>query len=103
MTVTITVQTIITAFALLGAIVGILLYFVKIVHWFDKQKKQDKDIKSLELKHAEDMKAIQKELSIITQGQLACLKGLQEKGCNGPVTKAIEMLEDYLNITAHEQ
>ena len=103
MTVTITAQTIITAFALLGAIVGITLYFVKAVRWFDRQKKQDKDIKNLEHKHTEDMKAIQKELSIITQGQLACLKGLQEKGCNGPVTKAIGMLEDYLNTTAHEQ
>lgn len=103
MTVTISAQTIITAFALLGAIVGITLYFVKAVRWFDRQKKHDKELKKLEQKHADDMKAIQKELSIITQGQLACLKGLQEKGCNGPVTKAIEMLEEYLNITAHEQ
>lgn len=102
MVVTITQQTVITAFAFLGAVIGITIYFAKVVRWFDRQKKQDKELHALEEKHIEDMKAIQKELSIITQGQLACLKGLQEKGCNGPVTKAIEMLEDYLNTAAHE-
>ena len=102
MVVTITPQTVITAFAFLGAVVGIIIYFAKVVRWFDRQKKQDKELHALEKKHADDMKAVQKELSIITRGQLACLKGLQEKGCNGPVTEAIEMLEDYLNTAAHE-
>ena len=103
MTVTISVQTVITAFAFISALVGLVVFFAKAVRWFDRQKKQDSALRILEDKHNEDMKAIHKELSIITQGQLACLKGLQEKGCNGPVTKAIEVLEDYLNTTAHEQ
>lgn len=103
MTVTITPQTIITAFAVISAATGIALYFAKMVRWVDKQNKQDTKLGSLEDKHDEDMRAVQKELSIIIQAQLACLKGLQEKGCNGPVTKAIDMLETYLNKTAHEQ
>ena len=103
MTVTLTPQTVITAFAFVGAATGLVLYFVKAVHWFDRQEKQDKDLNALKTRHEDDMKAVQKELSIITRGQLACLKGLQEKGCNGPVTEAIQMLEEYLNKTAHEQ
>ena len=103
MTVTITAQTVITAFALVGAVVGLTLYFVKAVRWFDKQKKMEAKIKVIETKHTEDIKSIQKELSIITQANLACLKGLQEKGCNGPVTAAITMVEDFLNEAAHEQ
>ncbi|MBR6604634.1 MAG: hypothetical protein IKK92_01980 [Prevotella sp.] len=103
MTVTISVQTVITAFAFISALVGLVVFFAKAVRWFDRQKKQDKELHTLEDKHNEDMKAVQKELAIITRGQLACLKGLQEKGCNGPVTDAIKMLEEYLNTTAHEQ
>lgn len=103
MTVTITPQTVTAAFAFVGAVVGLTLYFAKVVQWFDTYKRRGKALVELEHKHDDDMKAIHKELSIITQGQLACLKGLQEKGCNGPVTKAIEVLEDYLNIAAHDQ
>ena len=103
MTVTLTTQTVITAFAFVGAAAGLVLYFVKAVHWFDRQEQQDKELNELKTRHEDDMKAVQKELSIITRGQLACLKGLQEKGCNGPVTEAIKMLEEYLNKTAHEQ
>lgn len=103
MIVTLSPQTVITAFAFIGALVGLAVYFAKLVRWVDRQKKQDTNLQLLESKHNEDIKAVQKELAIITHGQLACLKGLQEKGCNGPVTEAIEMLEKYLNKTAHEQ
>lgn len=59
--------------------------------WFLKQEKQDKDIK-----------AIKEEQTILTQGVLACLMGLREQGCNGPVTAAIEQIETYLNKQAHK-
>lgn len=59
--------------------------------WFLKQEKQDKDIK-----------AIKEEQTILTQGILACLMGLREQGCNGPVTAAIEQIETYLNKQAHK-
>ena len=59
--------------------------------WFLKQEKQDKDIK-----------AIKEEQTVLTQGVLACLQGLHEQGCNGPVTAAIEKLETHLNKQAHK-
>ena len=59
--------------------------------WFLKQEKQDKDIK-----------AIKEEQTILTQGILACLQGLHEQGCNGPVTAAIERIETHLNKQAHK-
>lgn len=39
---------------------------------------------------------------MLTYGILACLKGLQEKVCNGPVTEAINRFEKFLNAKAHE-
>ena len=59
--------------------------------WFLKQEKQDKDIK-----------AIKEEQTILTQGILACLMGLHEQGCNGPVTTAIQQIENHLNKQAHK-
>ena len=51
---------------------------------------------------AKDMCSINEEQALLTYGILACLKGLQEKGCNGPVTEAINKIETYLNEKAHE-
>jgi len=48
------------------------------------------------------MQGINREQQLLTYGVLACLKGLQEKGCNGPVTEAIHKIEKYLNAKAHE-
>ena len=31
------------------------------------------------------------------------MKGLKEKGCNGPVTAALDKLEKHLNQAAHEE
>ena len=59
--------------------------------WFLKQEKQDADIK-----------AIKEEQTVLTQGVLACLMGLHEQGCNGPVTAAIDKLETHLNKQAHK-
>ena len=113
MIVEITSQNIITAASLMTAVIAITALFAKSVRWFDKQDKQTVDIKSLENKHNEDICALKKELSddmravneeqtILTYGILACLKGLQEKGCNGPVTEAISMIEKHLNKKAHD-
>ena len=48
------------------------------------------------------MQGINREQQLLTYGVLACLKGLREKGCNGPVTEAIGRIEKYLNEKAHE-
>lgn len=72
----------------LGVIFGAVFAVYK---WFLKQEKQDKDIKS-----------IKEEQSILIEGVLACLMGLKEQGCNGPVTDAISKIETHLNKQAHK-
>ena len=81
----ITIASVITA---LGIILGALFNAYR---WYLKNEEQDKAIKE-----------IKKEQSILTKGILACLKGLHEQGCNGPVTHAIEELEEHINEEAHK-
>ena len=102
MQITLTWQTIITAAAVVGALVAIEAYFAKIVRWVDKQKKQDDAIKELRETHISDMDHMKQEQTLIVYGLLACLKGLKEQGCNGPVTEAIAKIEKHLNQRAHE-
>lgn len=112
MTIELTPQTIITAGAVITALTLIVALFVKVVRFIDRQKEQDHEIKSnreeseeelrkIRETHSADVKAIKEEQRVIVTGVLACLKGLSEKGCNGPVTKAIETLESHLNSEAH--
>lgn len=81
----ITIASVITA---LGVIFGVIF---AVYRWYLKQEKQDKDIK-----------AIKEEQTILTYGVLACLKGLKEQGCDGPVTSAINQIEKYINKQAHK-
>ena len=84
-------STIITMASVLTAIgvIGSLLF--KLYRWYEKQNKQDVEISK-----------IKSEQCLIVYGLLACLKGLKEQGCNGPVTEAINKLEKHINQTAHE-
>jgi hypothetical protein len=102
MQIVLTWQSIITAAAVVGAVVALVTYFTKVVRWVDKQAKQDEDIKRLSKHHEEDVKAIKEEQTLLVEGVLACLKGLREQGCNGPVTEAINKYETYLNKKAHK-
>ena len=102
MVITLTWQSIITAGAVVTALTVIITALVKGVRWIDEQKKQRNDIKALEEKHDNDNNTIQDELQLLTWGVLACLKGLKEQGCNGPVTAAIEQIETHLNKQAHK-
>ena len=113
MTVTLTPQTIITIGAVVTALVVISTQVVKFVRWVDNQKKQDATIKAVQEKHDADMAQLREEItrqliiindeqSILTYGVLACLKGQQEQGCNGPVTEAINAIEKHLNEKAHK-
>ncbi|MBO7251356.1 MAG: branched-chain amino acid ABC transporter permease [Oscillospiraceae bacterium] len=95
-------ESVITASAVVGAIIALVTYFSKVVRWVDKQKKQDEDIKELRKHHEEDMASIKEEQSLLVYGVLACLKGLSEQGCNGPVTEAIGKFEKHLNEKAHK-
>lgn len=89
---TVTPQTIITVAAVLAALFALLGYYNKAHNWYLKQEQQDKDIKS-----------IKADNTMLTYGVLACLKGLHEQGCDGPVDEAITKFEKYLNQKAHDQ
>lgn len=91
-TVTISAQTIITLAALLAAIIAIFKYYNKIYDLVKHQKQQDDDIA-----------AIKTEQTLVVYGVLACLRGLQEQGCDGPVTDAIDKIDRHLNKAAHGQ
>ena len=88
---TITTETIITIAAVITALGVIFGVIFAVYRWYLKQNKQYDDIKE-----------IKTEQSILTQGVLACLKGLKEQGCDGPVTEAINQIETHLNKQAHK-
>lgn len=104
---------IITISSLLGAIGSIFAILYKTMKWIDNQKQQDekikeledkhkKDLEELKAKHDEDMGGVRNELRVICTGVLACLDGLEQKGCNHTVPKAKELLEEHLNKIAHQ-
>ena len=94
-------QLIVTAAGALGALAVIVGYAGKFFGWFQKQNSQDDKISALRKHHDEDNRAINDELQLLTYGILACLKGLKEQGCNGPVTEAINKIDKHLNERAH--
>ena len=88
--ITVSWQTLITAAAVLTAVITLFGRYNKLYDWIKKQDEQDKEIKEMK-----------EEQAILTYGILACLKGLKEQGCNGPVTEAINKIEKHLNEKAH--
>ncbi|MCI8295604.1 MAG: branched-chain amino acid ABC transporter permease [Lachnospiraceae bacterium] len=84
-------QTIITAAAFSGAISALLGALFAAYRWYQKQNKQDWDIK-----------AMKEEMCLLTYGVLACLQGLKDQGCNGSVTEAIDKIEKHINQEAHK-
>lgn len=101
--VTMSAQTIITLAAFLAAIVAIFKYYNKSYDFVKHQQEQDKEISEIKKTMKEDMDSIKNEQSLMTYGVLACLKGLKEQGCDGPVTEAIDKIDKYLNQAAHGQ
>jgi Na+/H+ antiporter NhaD/arsenite permease-like protein len=92
MAVTINAQTIIGFAALVAAVGALLALYNKGYDFVQRQKKQDEVI--------HDMQA---EQELLTYGVLACLKGLMEQGCDGPVKEAVAKFEEHLNKKAHER
>ena len=92
MTVTINWQTVTAIAALVAAVLALASQIAKSVRWLDRQKQQDAELA-----------AIREEQTLLTYGVLACLKGLKEQGCDGPVTDAITKIEKYINKKAHDQ
>lgn len=128
----ITTQTIITAGGVLAAIAAFVTMIWKLFKWINNQKEQDSKIKTLKDEnkklreefeeekktvreiikneseavrsmHNEDNNGLKEEQTLIVFGLLACLKGLSEQGCDGPVTEAISKIEKHINMKAHGQ
>ena len=85
------IEIIIIIASVITALGTIIACFTTIHKWVLRQNKQDDDIRS-----------IKDEQKILTTGVLACLKGLKEQGCDGPVTEAITSIEEHLNKEAHK-
>ncbi len=95
--------TIIAVAGVVSAIITLGAVARKVIKWFEKQEEQTKDIEELRKQEKEDIKAMEDELCLLTYAILACLKGLKEQGCNGPVTEAIGKVEKHINQAAHGQ
>ena len=104
----ITVESILWCLAALVSLVAGCTAIYKIVKffndWHDKIQKYDSYESKIENTHADTEAKFQQiitEQYILTKSMLAVLEGLIEQGCNGPVTKAKNELEKYLNQQAH--
>ena len=85
-------QELIMAGSVITAVMGIFAVVFAVYRWYLKQNKQDEEIEK-----------IKSEQCLLTYGILACLKGMKEQGCNGPVTEAIVKIEKHVNKQAHDQ
>lgn len=88
---TVNVELIKTIAELISAITIILGSIFACYRWYQRQNKQDADIK-----------AIKEENTLICFVLHACLDGLEQLGANHTVPVAKEKLEKHLNISAHK-
>ena len=95
-------DTIIKAASVIGALAVIGGLLVAIYKFYKRPQELSREIKSLAERHDEDIKKINEEQCLMMYGLLACLKGLKEQDCNGPVTEAINKIEKHLNKQAHD-
>ena len=85
------VQTIvITTASVISSLVVIGSALIAVIRWFQRQAEQDSEIRRMK-----------DEQALLTYGVLACLKGLKEQGCDGPVDEAIVRIETHINQAAH--
>ena len=98
----------------IGAGVALIFGIIKFIEYIynllrkstiDKIDKNTKEIEELKAEVGvlkSEMQDDKEERRIILQGLLACLKGLQEQGCDGAVTKSISQIEEYLMKKSHD-
>lgn len=103
----ITIGQITNAITLIMVIVGAFATIYKFVRdaFFDKLKCLEGRLVKLEEeteRQGNDIKDSKEERLLLMQGLLACLKGLKEQGCNGPVTQGIIDIEEYITQKSHK-
>ena len=76
---------------LLGSLAVIGGELVALYKFFERDRKQGTSIRN-----------IQEEQTLLCYGIKACLQGLAEQGCDGPVHDALDKLEKHLNQKAHQ-
>ena len=76
---------------LLGSLAVIGGSLVALYKFFERDRKQGTSIRN-----------IQEEQTLLCYGIKACLQGLAEQGCDGPVHDALDKLEKHLNQKAHQ-
>ena len=91
MDIQLTANTIITAAAVLTAILTLLGALFAVHKWYLKQEKQDRDIVQ-----------IKEENTLLVYGLRACLDGLEQLGANHTVPDAKNKLDKYINQQAHK-
>ena len=110
---TLDLSTIITISSVLVAFVTIYSTVGKIHTWVEHQNEQDercklvqdeqnKKIEAIQEETREEIRRIQEEQCLVVYALLASLKGLQQQGCNGEVTEAVNKIEKHLNKQAHD-
>ena len=84
------IETINAVAKLIGSMAVIGGVLVALYKFVERGKKQSKLIKD-----------IQTEQTLLCYGIKACLQGLAEQGCDGPVHDALDKLDKHLNQKAH--
>lgn len=96
------INTIVSIAGLIGALAVIAGALIAVYKFSQRPKELQARMERMEKIHEEDIRRINEEQCLNTYGLLACLKGLKEQGCNGPVTEAINKIEKHLNKQAHD-
>ena len=81
-----------SAAKLLASLIAIGGALIACYKFYARDKQQSKLIKS-----------IQTEQTLLCYGIRACLQGLAEQGCDGPVHEALSKLDAHLNQRAHQE
>lgn len=92
--------------SIVSVIIGLITIAVTAIK---RRAKEKEDLEALKQDMEQDRehtiavrKSCHEEQTLIIYGLLACLKGLKEQGCDGPVTIAINKIEKHINQKAHE-
>lgn len=92
-------QDIITAGAVVSAVLLLIGCAVKLFRWVNHQAEQDERMDRIEKAAASE----RKELTLIVYALSACLDGLGQLGANHTVPVAKDKLDKYINKQAHHQ
>lgn len=102
----VSLDTIVKLLSIVSVGAGLIALFVAAVKRKAKEEAALQEIREdleAEKQHTVTVRrSCHEEQTLIIYGLLACLKGLKEQGCNGPVTEAIDKIEKHINIKAHE-